>query len=76
MISPVVAWVMVMWRSWIRSRTGWVGERACGATELVDGGPEGGQDDWAGDAGVGAEVQGHPGVVVEPGDDLDVGAGG
>ena len=41
----------------------------------VSGLPEGGQHDRAGDPGVGGDVQGVAGVVVEPGDDLHVRAG-
>ena len=37
---------------------------------------EGGGDDRAGDPAVGGDVQGVAGAVVEPGDDLDVGAVG
>ena len=46
-----------------------------GISVLVSGLAEGGQHDRAGDPGVGGDVQGVAGVVVEPGDDLDVGAG-
>lgn len=35
------------------------------------GGQEGFGDDAGGDGGVGAEVEDHAGVVIEPGDDLD-----
>ena len=38
--------------------------------------PERGQHDGAGDLGVGADVQGVARVVIEPGDDLRVGAVG
>jgi len=43
---------------------------------VFGGGAEGGEHDWAGDAGVGGDRQGIAAVVVEPGQDLDVGAGG
>lgn len=46
------------------------------AAVFGDGGAEGGQHDRAGDRAVCRDVQGHPGVVVQPGDDLDVGAVG
>jgi hypothetical protein len=49
-----------------------VGERGRGVSVQVSGLPEGGQDDRAGDPPVGGYVQGEPGVVVEPADDLDV----
>jgi hypothetical protein len=52
-----------------------VGERGGGVSVQVRGLAEGGQDDGPGDAGVRADVQREPGVVVEPGDDLAVGAG-
>ena len=42
---------------------------------LVGGVAEGVSHDRPGDAGVGADVQGVAGMVVEPGDDLDVSAG-
>ena len=42
----------------------------------VDGGAEGGHDGGSGDGSVGGDRQGVAGVVVEPGQDLDVGAVG
>ena len=53
-----------------------VGERGCGVSVQVSGLSEGGQDGLGGDRLVGGDVQGVAGVVVEPGDDLDVVAGG
>ena len=41
---------------------------------VVDRGAEGGDDDLAGDCWVGGDRQQVAGVVVEPGEDLDVGA--
>ncbi|MEI2811984.1 MAG: hypothetical protein V9F00_17895 [Nocardioides sp.] len=52
-----------------------VGQRGCGISVLGSGGAEGGQHDRGGDPGVGGDVEGVAGAVVEPGDDLDVGAG-
>jgi hypothetical protein len=43
---------------------------------LGDAGAEGGQDHGGGDLGVGGDVQGIAGVVVQPRDDLHVGAVG
>jgi hypothetical protein len=51
-----------------------VGERGCRESVQVTGLPEGGQHDGSCDSGVGGDVQGVAGVVVEPGDDLGVGA--
>ncbi len=53
-----------------------VGERGCGVSVQVSGLPEGGQHDRGGDPGSVRTVQGVAGVVVEPGDDLGVRAGG
>jgi len=53
-----------------------VGERGRWVAVQASGLPEGGQHDGAGDPGVRGDVQRQPGVVVEPGDDLGVGAGG
>jgi hypothetical protein len=52
-----------------------VGECGCGVSVQVSGLGEGDQHDPSGDPGMCGHVQGYPGVVVEPGDDLDVGAG-
>ena len=52
-----------------------VGQRGGGIPVLVCGFAEGGEHDRAGDPGVGGDVQGVAGVVVEPGEDLDVRAG-
>ena len=52
-----------------------VGERGCGVSVQVSGLSEGGQHDRCGDPGVCGDVEGVAGVVVEPGDDLGVGAG-
>lgn len=41
-----------------------------------DGVAEGGDDGWSGDGSVGGDGQGVAGVVVEPGEDFDVGAVG
>ena len=49
-----------------------VGQRGGGDAVLVSGFAEGGEHDRAGDPAVGGDVQGVAGVVVEPGDDLDV----
>jgi hypothetical protein len=53
-----------------------VGQRGGWIAVLGGGLGEGGDHDRCGDAGVRREVQGVAGVVVEPGDDLGVGAGG
>jgi hypothetical protein len=53
-----------------------VGERGRRVSVLVAGLAEGGQHDRAGDPGVRGDVQCQPGVIVEPGEDLGVGAGG
>jgi hypothetical protein len=52
-----------------------VGECGCGVSVQVSDLGEGDQHDPSGDPGMCGHVQGYPGVVVEPGDDLDVGAG-
>ena len=52
-----------------------VGQRGGRDPVQVSGLPEGGQHDRAGDPPVGGDVQGVAGVVVEPADDLYVGAG-
>ena len=51
-----------------------VGQRRGREPVLVDGGAEGVDDDRAGDPAVGGDRQGVAGVVIEPGQDLDVGA--
>ena len=52
-----------------------VGQRGGGDAVLGNGFAEGGEHDRGGDPGVGGDVQGVAGAVVEPADDLDVGAG-
>lgn len=53
-----------------------VGERG-ERVAVPGGGPsEGGDHDRCGDPGVGGDVQGEAGVVIQPADDLCVGAGG
>ena len=52
-----------------------VGQRGGGVSVRGCGCGEGGQHDRGGDPRVGADVQGVAGVVIEPGDDLDIGAG-
>jgi hypothetical protein len=52
-----------------------VGERGRGNPVLGKGFAERGEHDRGGDPGVCGDVQGVAGAVVEPGDDLDVGAG-
>jgi hypothetical protein len=53
-----------------------VGQRGRRIPVLGCGFGEAGQHDLRGDPGVGGDVQGVAGVVVEPGDDLHVGTGG
>lgn len=53
----------------VRERAGW-------SAVFAGRGEEGGVHDRCGDSGVGGEVQGVAGVVVEPGDDLGGGAVG
>ena len=53
-----------------------VGEGGGGGSVLVAGLFEGGEHDGGGHGGVGGDVQDFAGVVIEPGDDFCVGAGG
>ena len=51
-----------------------VGEGGGGDTELVNGVPEGGDDAGPGDARMGGDAEGVAGAVIEPAEDLHVGA--